>query len=202
MLGRKVGMTRIFDDKGRVVPVTVVELGPCFVTQIKTADKDGYNAIQMGFGQAKRLNKPSRGHLKGLPDLRHLHEVRTDDTGKYQVGQQLTVGLFSVGDLVDVIGQSKGHGFAGVMKRYHMAGGPATHGQSDRQRHIGSIGTSNTPGWVNKGHRMPGHFGDVRVTVQNLKVVLVDPERNLVALRGAVPGAKQGLLFIRKAVKQ
>jgi len=195
-------MTRIFDDKGRVVPVTVVELGPCFVTQIKTADKDGYNAIQMGFGQAKRLNKPSRGHLKGLPDLRHLHEVRTDDTGKYQVGQQLTVGLFSVGDLVDVIGQSKGHGFAGVMKRYHMAGGPATHGQSDRQRHIGSIGTSNTPGWVNKGHRMPGHFGDVRVTVQNLKVVLVDPERNLVALRGAVPGAKQGLLFIRKAVKQ
>lgn len=195
-------MTRIFDDTGRVVPVTVVELGPCFVTQIKTADRDGYNAIQLGFGQAKRLNKPSRGHLKGLPDLRHLHEVRTDDIGKYQVGQQLTVGLFSVGDLVDVIGQSKGHGFAGVMKRHHMAGGPATHGQSDRQRHIGAIATTNTPGWVNKGHRMPGHFGDVRVTVQNLKVVLVDPERNLVALRGAVPGANQGLLFIRKAVKQ
>lgn len=202
LLGRKLGMARIFDDKGRVVPVTVIEAGPCYVTQIKTAEKDGYNAIQLGFGQAKKLNKPSRGHLKDLPNLRHLHEVRTDDVGNYQVGQTVNVSVFQVGDRVDVVGTSKGHGFAGVVKRYKMAGGPRTHGQSDRQRHIGAIGPSNTPGWVAKGHHMPGHFGSVRVTVQNLRVVLVDAERNLLALRGGVPGADQSLVFIKKAVKQ
>jgi large subunit ribosomal protein L3 len=202
LLGRKVGMARIFDESGRVVPVTVIEAGPCYVTQIKTVDKDGYNAIQLGFGACKRLNKPGRGHLKGLPNLRHLHELRTDDIGKYQLGQVLHVDVFAVGDRVDVIGTSKGHGFAGVMKRYGMAGGPMTHGQSDRQRHIGAIGPSNTPGWVAKGHHMPGHYGNARVTVQNLKVIMVDPERNLLALRGAVPGANSGLLFIKKAIKQ
>jgi len=202
LLGRKLGMTRIFDDRGRMVPVTVIEAGPCYVTQIKTADRDGYNAVQMGFRMAKKLNKPSRGHLKDLPSLRHLGELRTDDVSKYQLGQTIDVGLFKVGDLVDVIGTSKGHGFAGVIKRHGMAGGPATRGQSDRQRHIGSIGPSNTPGFVAKGHRMPGHFGDVRVTVQKLRVVHVDAERNLLALRGAVPGANEGLVFVKKAVKQ
>jgi len=202
LLGKKLGMTRIFDDRGRMVPVTVIEAGPCYVTQIKTADRDGYNAVQMGFGMAKRLNKPSRGHLKDLPSLRHLGELRTDDVGKYQLGQTINVNVFKVGDLVDVIGTSKGRGFAGVIKRHGMAGGPATRGQSDRQRHIGAIGTSNTPGWVAKGHRMPGHYGNARVTVQKLRVVHVDAERNLLALRGAVPGANEGLVFVKKAVKQ
>ncbi len=202
LLGKKLGMTRIFDEHGEVVPVTVIEAGPCYVTQIKTVAKDGYNAIQLGYGQAKHLNKPSRGHLKDMPNLRHLRELRTDDVDKYQLGQTLDVSLFQVGELVDVIGTSKGHGFAGVIKRYGMAGGPITHGQSDRQRHIGSIGPSNTPGWVAKGHHMPGHYGNTRVTVQKLRVVSVDPARNLLALRGGIPGANQGLVFVKKAVKQ
>ena len=202
LLGRKLGMTRVFDEHGQVVPVTVIEAGPCYVTQIKTVAKDGYNAIQLGFGQVKKLNKPSRGHLKDMPNLRHLGELRTDDVEKYQLGQTLDVSLFQVGELVDVIGTSKGHGFAGVVKRYHMAGGPKTHGQSDRERHIGSIGSTNTPGFVAKGHHMPGHYGDARVTVQKLRVVSVDPERNLLALCGGIPGASEGLVFVKKAVKQ
>ncbi len=202
LLGKKLGMTRVFNEAGQVVSVTVIEAGPCYVTQIKTVATDGYNAIQLGFGQAKKLNKPSRGHLKDLPSLRHLSELRTDDVEKYQLGQMLNVSLFQVGELVDVIGTSKGHGFAGVVKRYHMAGGPKTHGQSDRLRHIGSIGPSNTPGWVARGHHMPGHYGSARVTVQKLRVVAVDPERNLLALGGGVPGASEGLVFVKKAVKQ
>lgn len=202
LLGRKVGMSRIFDDKGRVVPITVIEAGPCYVTQIKTVNDDGYNAIQLGFGAAKRLNKPARGHLGSLSPLRYLRELRTDDVSRYTVGQALDVSLFKVGDLVDVIGLSKGRGFAGVMKRHGFRGGPATRGQSDRQRHPGSIGASNTPGWVEKGRRMAGHMGNARSTVMNLRVVLVDPERNLLAVEGGVPGATKGLLFIRKARKQ
>jgi large subunit ribosomal protein L3 len=202
ILGRKIGMSRIFDEHGEVVPVTIIEAGPCYVTQVKTSDKDGYNAIQLGFGEAKRLTKALRGHLKDLPPLRHLRELRTDDVEHYQVGQVLDVGLFNVGELVDVIGESKGRGFAGVMKRHGFAGGPATHGQSDRPRHPGAIGASNTPGWVRKGMRMAGRMGNAWVTVQNLRVVAIDPERNLLAVRGGVPGASQGLLFVRKAVKQ
>lgn len=195
-------MSRIFDEGGEVVPITVIEAGPCYVTQIKTADKDGYNAIQLGFGTAKQLNKAERGHLDNLPPLRHLRELRTDDVERYQVGQVLDVSVFKVGELVDVVGASKGRGFAGVMKRHGFAGGPATRGQSDRRRAPGAIGTSNTPGWVRKGKRMAGRMGTARVTVQNLRVVSVDPERNLLAVKGGVPGAPKGLLFIRKAVKQ
>ncbi len=195
-------MSRIFDERGEVVPVTIIEAGPCYVTQVKTVDKDGYSAIQLGFGEAKRLSKPRRGHLKDMPPFRHLRELRTDDVERYQVGQVLDVGLFEVGELVDVIGESKGRGFAGVMKRHGFAGGPATRGQSDRQRAPGAIGASNTPGWVRKGMRMPGRMGNVQVTVQNLRVVSVDPERNLLAVRGGVPGSPRGLLFIRKALKQ
>ncbi|MGQ9493925.1 MAG: 50S ribosomal protein L3 [Anaerolineae bacterium] len=202
LLGRKIGMSRIFDERGEVVPVTVIEAGPCYVTQIKTVEKDGYNAIQLGFGTAKRLNKPGRGHLKNLLPLRHLSELRTDDIARYKVGQVLDVSLFKVGERVDVIGVSKGRGFAGVMKRHGFKGGPATRGQSDRQRHPGAIGASNTPGWVEKGRRMAGHMGNERVTVQNLRVVMVDPERNMLAVEGGVPGAPKGLLFIRKAIKQ
>lgn len=195
-------MSRIFNERGEIVPVTIIEAGPCYVTQVKTSDRDGYNAIQLGFGEAKRLTKPQRGHLKDVPAVRHLRELRTDDAEHYEVGQVLNVGLFTVGELVDVIGDSRGRGFAGVMKRHGFAGGPATHGQSDRQRHPGAIGSTNTPGWVRKGMRMPGHMGNARVTVHNLRVVSIDPERNLLAVQGGVPGAPQGLLFVRKALKQ
>jgi large subunit ribosomal protein L3 len=202
ILGKKVGMTQIFDETGEVVPVTVIEAGPCYVTQIKTTERDGYEAVQLGFVEAKRLNKPQRGHLpKGVPDLRHLREVAVEDISTYEVGQKIDAGIFSVGDLVDVSGTSKGKGFAGVMKRHGFAGGPKTHGQSDRARAPGSIGSTSTPGRVWKGLRMAGHMGNQRITVQNLEVVLVDPERNLLAIKGAVPGAKGGLLTIRSAVK-
>lgn len=202
LLGRKIGMSRIFNERGHVVPITVIEAGPCYVTQIKTLEKDGYNAIQMGFGAAKRLNKPARGHLAHASPLQHLRELRTDEISRYQVGQTLDVSVFKVGDLVDVIGISKGRGFAGVMKRHGFAGGPATRGQSDRQRHPGAIGTTNTPGWVEKGRRMGGHMGSAWSTMMNLKVVQVDPERNLLVVEGGVPGAVKGVLFIRKARKQ
>lgn len=202
ILGKKAGMTQIFDDTGEVTPVTVIEAGPCYVTQIKTKTKDGYEALQLGFGEAKRLNRPQRGHLpKGVPDLRYLGEVKVDDISAYEIGQKIDAGVFSVGDLVDVTGISKGKGFAGAMKRHGFSGGPATHGQSDRARAPGSIGATSTPGRVFKGKRMPGHMGSRRTTVLNLKVAMVDPERNLLAVRGAVPGAKGGLVTIKSAVK-
>ncbi|MGB3905981.1 MAG: 50S ribosomal protein L3 [Anaerolineae bacterium] len=202
ILGKKVGMTQIFDDTGEVTPVTVIEAGPCYVTQIKTKTKDGYEAVQLGFGEAKRLNRPQRGHLpKGVPDVRYLGEVKVDDISPYEIGQKIDAGVFSVGDLVDVTGISKGKGFAGAMKRHGFSGGPATHGQSDRARATGSIGATSTPGRVFKGKRMPGHMGSQRTTVQNLKVAMVDPERNLLAVKGAVPGAKGGLVTIKSAVK-
>jgi large subunit ribosomal protein L3 len=202
ILGKKVGMTQIFDDTGEAIPVTVIEAGPCYVTQIKTEKRDGYEAIQLGFGEARHLNKPQRGHLpKGVPDLRYLRELSVDDISSYEVGQKIDAGVFSVGDLVDVTGISKGKGFAGAMKRHGFGGGPTTHGQSDRARSPGSIGSTSTPGRVFKGMRMAGHMGHERVTVQNLQVVLVDPERNLLAVKGAVPGAKGGLVAVKSAVK-
>lgn len=201
ILGRKVGMTRHFAENGMVVPVTVIEAGPCFVTQVKSAERDGYAAIQIGFEETKRLNQPERGHLKDLPQLRYLREVRTDDAGDYERGQRLDVSMFKPGEIVDVIGTSKGKGYAGVMKRHGFGGGPITHGQSDRQRHPGAISSGTTPGNLIKGMRMAGQMGAERVTVQNLRVELVDPERNLLVVRGAVPGAINGLLFIRKGVK-
>jgi len=202
ILGKKAGMTQIFDDAGDVIPVTIIEAGPCYVTQIKTQAKDGYEAIQIGFGEAKRLNKPQRGHLpKGVPDARYLREIRVEDISAYKIGQRIDAGIFSVGELVDVTGISKGKGFAGGMKRHGFRGGPATHGQSDRARAPGSIGSTSTPGRVFKGKRMPGHMGSQRISVQNVRVVLVDPERNLLAVKGAVPGANGGLVSIRSAVK-
>lgn len=202
LLGRKRGMTQIFSEKGNVVPVTVLEVGPCFVTYIRTPDKEGYSAVQIGFEETRRLNKPERGHLKKTPSLKHLTEVRTSQTDKYELGQKLTAGLFTVGEKVDVTGISKGKGTAGVVKRHHFSGGPKTHGQSDRLRRPGASGATTTPGRVLPGTRRAGHMGAERVTASNLDVVIVDPERNLVAVRGAVPGPKNGLVMVKKARKQ
>jgi large subunit ribosomal protein L3 len=205
ILGRKVGMTQVFDENGTIVPVTLVEAGPCYVTQKKTVETDGYNAIQLGFGDvpAKRLNKPANGHLKKAqaPSVKYLREFQVDDPGGYAEGQQIDVSVFNVGDKVDVTGTSKGKGFAGVVKRHHFRGGPKTHGQSDRWRAPGSAGAGSTPGRVFKGMRMAGRMGNERVTVQNLRVALVDPDKNLLGIKGAVPGGKNGLLIIREAVK-
>lgn len=206
LLGRKLGMTRIFDESGKVIPVTVIEAGPCYVTQKKTVQNDGYSAIQIGFEETeqRKLTRPEWMRLKkvNLPPLRHLRELRMSDVSGYEVGQKLLVDLFKPGDKVDVTGLSKGRGFAGVVKRHGFGGGPATHGQSDRHRAPGSIGSGTTPGRVYKGTRMAGHMGNHTSTVQNLQVVMVDPERNLLLVRGAVPGAKNGLVLIREAVKQ
>lgn len=207
ILGKKVGMTQIFDERGEVIPVTVIEAGPCFVAQIKSAERDGYSAVQLGFEETKpkSLNKPKLQHLQksDLPALRFLREIRLDEdeTAPFEEGQKVTVDLFEEGEFVDVTGTSKGRGFAGVVKRYGFRGGPKTHGQSDRLRAPGSIGACTTPGRVFKGKRMPGRMGGDRVTAQGLKVVLVDSERNLLAVRGAVPGAQNGLLLIRQARK-
>jgi large subunit ribosomal protein L3 len=199
IVGKKVGMTQVFQDDGAVVAVTAIEAGPCTVTQIKTKAKEGYDAVQLGFGQAKRINRPQRGHLKKLGLYKHLREFRVEDASKIQLGDSVDVGIFHPGDLVDVTGTSKGRGFAGVVKRHHFAGGSKSHGQSDRHRAPGSIGAGTDPGRVIKGLKMAGHMGDERVTVQKLQVVKADPERNLLLVRGAVPGARNGLLIVRKS---
>lgn len=199
IIGKKIGMGQIFGDDGKVEALTAIEAGPCVVIQVKTIDKEGYNAAQLGFGEAKRLNSPRRGHLKGLGQFKYLQEFRVADTGDIKVGDKIDVSLFKEGDLVDITGVSKGKGFAGVVKRHHFAGGPKTHGQSDRHRAPGSIGSTTSPGHVRKGMRMAGHMGDSRVTVRHLKVYKADPERNLLLIKGAVPGAKNGLLLIKKA---
>jgi large subunit ribosomal protein L3 len=203
LLGKKVGMTQIFDETGRVVPVTALEVGPCVVTQIKTKERDGYEAVQLGFGHKKRLNKPEAGHRKGAnATSRHLREFEADDIAEYSIGQILDCTTFQAGDVVDVTGTSKGKGFQGVIKRHNFAGGPKTHGQSDRHRAPGSIGASATPSRVLKGLKMAGRMGNDRVTMQNLKVVRVLPEQNIILVRGSVPGADNGLLLVRHAVKQ
>ncbi len=202
LLGKKVGMAQIFTEKGQVLPVTVLEAGPCFVTQVKTAEKDGYTALQIGFSEGKHMTKPERGHLKNLPPLKFLHEVRTGNVAEAKVGDKLSVSMFAAGDLVDVTGTSKGKGHAGVVKRYHFKGGKKTHGQSDRMRRPGSSGATTTPGRVLKGMRGAGQLGNKPRTVLNLEVVQVDAERNLLVLKGAVPGANRGLLFIRRARKE
>ena len=205
LLGKKLGMTQIFDDRGEVIPVTVIEAGPCYITQKKTLENDGYTAVQLGFEEVKpaRVNKPELGHLakSHLPSLRYLREFRVDDHSDLSEGQKLDASIFEVGDLVDVIGVSKGKGFAGVVKRHGFSGGPRTHGQSDRLRAPGAIGAGSMPGRIVKGLRMAGRMGNDRVTVQNLEIALVDPERNLLAVKGAVPGARDGLLIIRQARK-
>jgi large subunit ribosomal protein L3 len=205
LIGKKIGMTQIFDENGAAIPVTIIEAGPCYVTQICTAEKEGYSAVQLGFGETKpkRLAAGELGHLKknNLPPGRVLREFRVKDP-QVNEGDKVLVDLFAVGENVDVIGTSKGKGFAGAVKRYHFRGGPKTHGQSDRLRGPGSNGSTTTPGRVYKGSRRPGHMGDDRVTAQRLKVVLVDAERNLLGVRGAVPGSRGGIVMIREARKQ
>ncbi len=205
LIGRKVGMTQIFDEAGVAIPVTLIEAGPCYVTQVRTVDRDGYSAVQLGFGEIrpKLLTGGQLGHLKrnNLPPLRFLREFRAKEPG-VQEGEIVKVSVFSKGDLVDVVGISKGKGFQGGVKRYHFRGGPKTHGQSDRLRAPGARSSGTTPGRVYKGSRGPGHMGHERVTVQNLRVELVDEERNLLAVRGAVPGAKGGIVMIKEARKQ
>jgi large subunit ribosomal protein L3 len=204
LIGKKVGMTQLFDDAGKAVPVTVIKAGPCYVTQVRTVDHDGYNAVQLGFEETKtqRLSGGELGHLKKneLPPLRILREFRTDET--LEEGQALTVDVFEEGERVDIVGKSKGRGFAGVVKRYGFSGGPKTHGQSDRHRAPGSIGAGSTPGRVFKGKRMPGRMGNDTVTSQNLLISRIDPENNIIAVRGSVPGPKNGLVIIKEARKQ
>ena len=206
LIGKKIGMTQIFDENGAAIPVTVIEAGPCYITQVRTVDSDGYSAVQMGFGEVKpkRLTGGQLGHLKrnnlSLPPLRFLREFRVK-TVEVNEGDKLSVDVFVVGDRVDIVGSSKGRGFAGAVKRYHFRGGPKTHGQSDRHRAPGSRGSGTTPGRTYKGARGPGHMGDERVTAQNLKVVLLDPDRNLIGVRGSVPGSRGGLVLIKEARK-
>ncbi|MBU0520525.1 50S ribosomal protein L3 [bacterium] len=199
-LARKIGMTRIFDDDGNHVPVTVLEIGPCWVVQVKRKETDGYNAVQVGFGAAKEkaLNTPKLGHLKkfGVEPLRHLKEFCTDEIDEYKSGDLLEVERFKAGQEVSVAGYSKGRGFAGVFKRHGFHGPNATHGSHEAKRHGGSIGAHTDPGRVWKGHRMPGHYGVDRVTVKNLSIVKVEPEQNLMMIRGAVPGARNALVEI------
>lgn len=200
IIGKKLGMTQIFEEDGTLEAVTAIEAGLCYVTQIRTAAKDGYNAVQLGFGETKRLNSPEKGHLKGTGhQLRYLREFRIDDPASIEIGQKVDVGIFKAGDRIDITGISKGKGFAGVVKRYHFGGGPKTHGQSDRHRAPGSVGGTTFPARVYKGTRMAGHMGNRRVTQRNLKVVQADPERNLLLVKGTTPGAKNGLLIIRKS---
>lgn len=202
MIGRKLGMTQIFDESGVVHPVTVIELGPNVVTQVRTAEKDGYEAVQLGFGIDKRLNKPEQGHRKASGFMSDtLREVKADDVSQFEVGQQIKADAFAAGELIDVTGTSKGRGFQGGVKRHGFSGGPKTHGQSDRLRAPGSIGASATPGRVLKGMKMAGHMGHERVTIMNLRVLRVDTERNLLLVQGSVPGPNKGIVMVRRAVK-
>ncbi|MBI3964553.1 MAG: 50S ribosomal protein L3 [Chloroflexi bacterium] len=201
ILGRKIGMTQVFRPDGTVTPVTVIEAGPCTVTQIRTQERDGYQAVQLGFGEKKRLGKSIRGQLKNLPLHRYLREFRAQEQGDVAIGQTVDDSIFEPGEMVDVTGTSKGKGFAGVVKRHGFAGGPKTHGQSDRWRAPGSVGSTTTPGRVFKGLRMAGHMGAERVTVQSLEVIRAEPERNLLLVVGSVPGARNSLLLIRKGKK-
>ena len=218
LLGYKVGMTQLIQEDGNAVPVTIVQAGPCFVTQIKKNDTDGYEAVQIGFSETKerRLTRGQLGHLgrlkkddkhprrkadNGIPLVRYLREIRTRTTADYEVGQTLTVEQFDAGERVDVSGKSKGRGFTGVVKRHGFKGGPKTHGQSDRWRAPGSIGATSGMSRVIKGMRMAGRSGNAQMTSQNLEIVRIDADKNLIAVKGSVPGAKGGLVLIREARK-
>ncbi|HHW24034.1 MAG TPA: 50S ribosomal protein L3 [Bacillota bacterium] len=205
IIGRKVGMTQIFDEKGNVIPVTVIEAGPCIVSQVKTVENDGYNAIQLGFVDVaeKKLNKPELGHFKkaGLAPKKHLKEFRLEDISGYKVGDTVTVDIFTVGEKVDVTGITKGRGFSGVIKRWNAHRLKMTHGTGPVHRQVGSMGANSDPSRVFKNKKMPGQYGNERVTVLNLTVAKIDPEHNLLAVKGAVPGARGGIVFIRDAVK-
>jgi large subunit ribosomal protein L3 len=197
LLGRKLGMIQVFDKQGRLRGATVIQAGPCLITQVKTQEPDGYQAVQIGFGSARRTNKPMRGHLGRQGDLRYLREFRVDDPSKHHVGERIGAEMFQAGDYVDITGVSKGRGFAGVVKRHGFHGGPKTHGQSDRHRAPGSIGSGNTPGRVFKGMRMAGHMGAEQVTVRMLEVLESNAARGTLLVAGSVPGARNGLLRIR-----
>lgn len=206
LIGKKIGMTQVFGADGIVVPVTVIRTGPCVVVQKKETGRDGYNAIQIGFGNKKnqRVNKPEQGHMvkAGKGAFQVLREFRLQDVGQYEVGQEIKAAdIFKAGDRIDVSGTSKGRGFAGVIKRWSFSGFPASHGTHEYFRHGGSIGNRSYPGRVFKGKKMAGHWGNEKVSVQNLEVVGIRPEENLLLVKGAVPGAKRGILIIRRAVK-
>ena len=204
ILGRKIGMTQVFDENGRAVPVTVVEAGPCRVAQVKTPQRDGYSAVQLAFGTAKRPTKPLAGHFAkaGVEPARHLVELRIDDTVGFEPGAEIRADVFDSGELVDVIGVTKGKGFSGVMKRHNFGGLSASHGTERKHRSPGSIGACATPARVFKGTRMAGQLGHVRVTTLNLRVIRADRDRNLLLIRGAVPGPKGGLIMVRSAARQ
>ncbi|HEX5467229.1 MAG TPA: 50S ribosomal protein L3 [Candidatus Limnocylindrales bacterium] len=197
LIGRKAGMTAIFAEDGTLVPVSVVEVEPNTVTALRTPERDGYSAVQLGAGTARRLSKPRQGQLKDLPRVRHAREFRVDDVTGFELGQTFDASLFNSGDRVDVTGVSKGKGFAGAVKRHHKRRGPETHG-SDAHRGHGSIGAGTSPGHVLKGTKMPGHLGHARTTVKHLTVVRADAERNVLLLRGAVPGPRDAVLLVRK----
>ena len=205
IIGRKVGMTQVFTDDGRVEPVTVIEAGPCYVTQIKTVEKDGYNSVQVAFGEIKEknVNKSQMGAFKkaGVEAKRVLKEFKYDDTSKFALGQEIKADMFSEGDMVDVSGITKGHGFTGVIKRWNQQRLKMTHGVGPVHREVGSLGANSTPSRVFKGKKMPGHYGHETVTVQNLRVVRVDAERNLILVKGAIPGPKQSIVTIKSAAK-
>ena len=204
LIGKKVGMTQIFDEKGRVIPVTVIEAGPCVISQVKSVETDGYNAIQLGFGDVKesKLNKPEKGHFAkaNIAPKKHLREFRVDSVEGLTVGTELTVNVFAEGDRLDIQGTSKGKGFQGVIKRHGQHRGPMGHG-SMYHRRPGSMGPTSTPGRVFKGKKLPGHMGHVTVTIQNLDVVKVDMDKNVILVKGSVPGAKGAILKIKSAVK-
>jgi large subunit ribosomal protein L3 len=197
LLGRKLGMVQVFDKEGRVRGATVIEAGPCLVTQIRSATRDGYEAVQIGYGTRKHVNKPTRGHLKRNGDLRYLREFKALAPEGIKLGDRIGAEIFQEGDRIDVTGVTKGRGFQGGVKRHGFHGGPKTHGQSDRHRAGGAIGAGNTPGRVYKGMRMPGHMGHVQVTVKGLEVLESHPARGLLIIAGSVPGARNGLLKIR-----
>jgi large subunit ribosomal protein L3 len=201
IIGKKIGMTQVFTEDGKCLAVTAIEAGPCKVIQLKNAEKDGYTAAQLGFGQAKSLNSPQKGHLKDMGQIKYLRELRLDSVEGLNIGDTVDVSMFQEGDKIDVTGISKGKGFAGVVKRYHFHGGPKTHGQSDRHRAPGSIGASATPGRVWKGLKMAGHMGSERVTVKGLSVYKADSDRNILLIEGAVPGSNNSLVVIRKSLK-
>ena len=204
IIGKKIGMTQIFDEKGNVIPVTVIEAAGNIVAQVKTTETDGYNAIQLGYGEVKanRINKPEAGHFAKakIENRKHLREFRTDDVANYKVGDEVKVDIFTAGEKVDVQGTSKGKGFQGVIKRHGQSRGPMTHG-SMYHRRPGSMGQRSTPGRVFKGKKLPGHMGRVTVTIQNLDVVRVDTDKNVILVKGSVPGAKGAILKVKSAVK-